>query len=83
MFAAGVPVPAEHAESAAKVESAIQQALEEAARGGVRGAAVTPFLLKRIQELTGGASLDINIRLIKNNAAIGAQIAAALSKEAR
>ena len=39
---------------------------------------VTPFLLQRIQELTGGKSLQANIALIKHNAAVGAQIAAAL-----
>eukprot|EP00884_Botryococcus_braunii_P007646 jgi/Botrbrau1/16883/Bobra.150_2s0099.1 len=74
----GVPVPQEQASGAAKVEAAIQTALKEASRGGVKGPAVTPFLLKRVQELTGGASLEINIRLVKNNAAVGAQIAAAL-----
>ena len=40
---------------------------------------VTPFLLKRVQELTGGKSLVANIALVKNNAAVGAQIAAALA----
>jgi hypothetical protein len=40
---------------------------------------VTPFLLKRVAELTGGASLRANIALIKHNAAVGAQIAVALA----
>ena len=45
---------------------------------GIQGHQVTPFLLKRIQELTGGESLSANIALIKHNAKIGAQIAVAL-----
>ena len=54
-------------------------ALAEAAAAGVSGAAVTPFLLKRVAELTGGASLAANIALIKHNARIGSQIAVALA----
>lgn len=77
-------MPQDQAAGGSKVEAAIQTALKEAARAGVKGPAVTPFLLKRVQELTGGASLDINISLVKNNAAVGAQIAAALAgKESR
>ena len=54
-------------------------ALAEAAAANVGGAAVTPFLLKRVAELTGGASLRANIALIKHNAHVGAQIAVALA----
>ena len=54
-------------------------ALAEAAAANVGGAAVTPFLLKRVAELTGGASLRANIALIKHNARVGAQIAVALA----
>lgn len=76
---AGVPIPQEHAAAGEKVEQATQQALQEAERGELRGSELTPFLLGRIRELTGGTSLTANIALIKNNAAIGAQIAAALA----
>ena len=55
-------------------------ALAEAAAANVGGAAVTPFLLKRVAELTGGASLRANIALIKNNARVGAEIAVALAQ---
>ena len=55
-------------------------ALAEADEAGVAGAAVTPFLLKRVAELTGGASLTANIALVKHNAAVGAAIAVALAQ---
>jgi pseudouridine-5'-phosphate glycosidase len=53
--------------------------LQEAAQQGVSGKAVTPFLLARIKELTGGRSLVSNIALVKNNAKVGAQLAHALA----
>jgi pseudouridine-5'-phosphate glycosidase len=46
----------------------------------VTGNAETPFLLARVNELTGGTSLAANIALVKNNALIGSQIAVALSQ---
>ena len=75
-----MPIPDADAEAGARIEAGVQQALGEADRQKISGAEVTPFLLKRIQELTGGASLAANIRLIKNNAAVGAQIAAELAR---
>lgn len=75
----GVPIPAEEEAGGAQVEAAIREALAEVDREDVRGAAVTPFLLRRIRELTDGASLASNIALVKNNAAVGAQIAVALA----
>lgn len=75
----GVPIPAEHAASGALIESAIQRALKEACDSNVTGNSATPFLLARVNELTGGASLAANIALVKNNARVGANIAVALS----
>jgi pseudouridine-5'-phosphate glycosidase len=75
----GVPIPESSAAVGNEVEGAISQALEEAERGGVAGDEVTPFLLKRIQELTGGRSLEANIALVKNNAVVGAEIAVAFN----
>ncbi|CAK0785665.1 hypothetical protein CVIRNUC_008876 [Coccomyxa viridis] len=75
----GVPIPEEHAAAGAKVEQASQQALDEAQQKSLQGSEITPFLLGRIKELTGGESLKANIALIKNNAAVGAQIASALA----
>ncbi|CAI5527298.1 unnamed protein product [Closterium sp. Naga37s-1] len=63
-----VPVPSGQAAEAEEVERATQQALTEADTQCVKGAQVTPFVLKRIKELTGGASLTANIALVKNNA---------------
>ncbi|GJP68738.1 hypothetical protein CLOP_g25402 [Closterium sp. NIES-67] len=75
-----VPVPAQQAAKAAQVEAATQQALREADVQAIKGAQITPFVLKRIKELTGGASLAANIALVKNNARVGAQIARALAQ---
>ncbi|MBC3878274.1 pseudouridine-5'-phosphate glycosidase [Undibacterium sp. FT79W] len=73
------PVPVADAMPRAEIESITQQALQEAAQQGVSGKAVTPFLLARIKELTGGRSLVSNIALVKNNAKVGAQLAHALA----
>ncbi|KAF5184424.1 Pseudouridine-5'-phosphate glycosidase [Thalictrum thalictroides] len=72
-----VPIPKEHAASGSLIESAIQKALQEARDNKVTGNAETPFLLARVNELTGGASLASNIALVKNNAFVGARIAVA------
>lgn len=73
-----VPVPAAHALSADDLESTIAAALVEARARGITGSASTPFLLKRIAEKTGGASLKANVALLENNAAVAADIAVAL-----
>lgn len=75
----GVPIPEEYAAEGEMVESAIQQALEECGQKHIDGAEVTPFLLERIRELTGGKSLTSNINLVKNNAKVGALIAGSLA----
>jgi pseudouridine-5'-phosphate glycosidase len=77
------PIPAEHALDEAVIEQAIQQALQDAEQRGITGKAVTPFLLDRVKELTGGASLAANVALVKNNAALAAEIAAALCNAGR
>ena len=74
-----MPIPDEHAAEGQEVEAAVQTSLREAAEQGVSGSAATPFMLKRIAELTGGRSLAANIRLVKNNAAVGARVAVALA----
>ncbi len=74
----GVPVPLQAAVPAGVIESAIDAALEDAASEGIRGREVTPFLLARIVELTHGQSMQANITLLQNNAAVAAEIARAL-----
>ncbi|WP_036176883.1 pseudouridine-5'-phosphate glycosidase [Massilia sp. 9096] len=76
------PVPAESAMRNDEIDGIIAQALGEAGQQGVKGKAVTPFLLARIKELTGGRSLATNIALVKHNALVGARLAVALANEA-
>jgi pseudouridine-5'-phosphate glycosidase len=68
------PLPAEAAIPASEVEAHIQQALHEAQDQNITGQAVTPFLLARVSQLSGGASLKANLALLINNAKIAAQI---------
>ena len=63
------------------IENAVQKALSEAEAEGVRGQAVTPFLLSRVSTFTGGASLQANLDLLRNNARLGAEISIVLAKE--
>jgi pseudouridylate synthase len=77
------PVPAAAALENAEIDAIIAQALREAGAQGVKGKAVTPFLLARIKDLTGGRSLATNIALVKNNALAGARLALALHATAR
>jgi pseudouridine-5'-phosphate glycosidase len=73
------PVPAAYALPADVMNAAIHRALGEAATSGITGKAITPFLLARVNELTGGDSLAANIELVLNNARLAAAIAAALA----
>ncbi|XP_054689087.1 uncharacterized protein LOC129209141 isoform X4 [Grus americana] len=75
-----VPCPQERAASGQVIEEAIQQALGEARSKGITGKELTPFMLQKINELTGGKSLDSNLALIQNNARVGSCIAVALSE---
>ena len=75
-----VPPPQDVALPADEVHGAIEQALAEARDQDVRGQAITPFLLGRVSELTGEASLKANLGLLHNNARVAAKIAKALTK---
>ena len=80
------PIPAEDEIPAEEINGIIKQALSDMEAHGIRGKEATPFLLGRIVELTGGASLTANIALVKNNARLGAQVAteyAALSGQSQ
>lgn len=76
----GNPVPDEYAMPKAVIDEAITTALDEAREKGVKGKKVTPFLLERVKQITGGDSLDSNLQLVYNNAKVGAEIAVALEK---
>ena len=74
------PIPEEYSMDPDRINAAIEQALAEAAEKGVKGKATTPFLLAKVKELTGGDSLNSNIRLVYNNAALAAKTAKALKE---
>lgn len=74
------PIPESHAMDASVIEARIEEAILGAEREGVSRKELTPFLLKRIFELTEGRSLVANIALVENNAAVASEIAVALSK---
>ena len=74
------PIPEQYSMDKAIIDDAIETALGEAAEQGVHGKQVTPFLLAKVKELTGGDSLDSNIQLVYNNARLAAKTAAALVK---
>ena len=62
------------------INPAIDEAVEECNRLGIKGKATTPFLLAKVKDITGGDSLDSNIRLVFNNAKVAALTAAELCK---
>ncbi len=72
------PIPHEFSMDADIINEAIEVALREAKEQGIRGKESTPFLLAKVVELTGGDSLESNIRLVYNNVALAAKIASAL-----
>jgi pseudouridylate synthase len=74
------PIPQDHALEETAIEQRIAEAVAEAKTQGVGKKEATPFLLKRVVELTGGQSLVANIALIKNNAILAAQAAVELAK---
>jgi len=74
-----VPPPSDLEIPASQVETQIKEALEEAKKNNITGPAITPFLLLKVNEITKGKSMRVNIALLKNNARIAAKIAVALS----
>lgn len=72
------PIPDEYSMDEAEISAVIADAVAEAERLGVKGKEITPYLLDRIQRLTKGRSLEANIALVLNNAALAAKIAAAM-----
>ena len=72
------PIPEEYSMDADYINANIDAAIRECAEKGIHGKATTPFLLDKIQKLTGGKSLEANIQLVYNNARLGAAIAKAM-----
>jgi pseudouridylate synthase len=75
------PIPEEDAMEESFITNVIEKALGEAREKKIGGKQVTPFLLGKVKELTDGKSLVANIALVKNNARVGARIAASLAKQ--
>jgi pseudouridine-5'-phosphate glycosidase len=73
------PIPEEHAMDEQFINGIIETALKEADELKIAGKDVTPFMLGKVKELTGGKSLEANIALVKNNAVVGAKIAVSLN----
>ncbi len=69
------PISKEYAMPADVINKAIETAVEEANKIGIKGKEITPYLLDKIQKLTGGESLESNIKLVYNNAKLAALIA--------
>ncbi|KAK7059005.1 hypothetical protein VNI00_001629 [Paramarasmius palmivorus] len=77
-----VPIPEEYEEEGLKIQKAVEQAVVESEQNGIAksGKEATPWLLRRIVELTGGQSLTSNIALLKNTALVGGTIAVEYGK---
>ena len=69
-----VPPPEKESLSGTEIQSAIDRAQAQAVTDGIRGKYVTPYLLEKVKEFTGGASLLVNIALLENNARIASMI---------
>ncbi len=74
------PIPEEFAMDEAEMTTQIDKAVFMANELGIKGKEITPFLLDKIKTLTGGRSLEANIKLVLNNARLGSAIAVELSK---
>jgi pseudouridine-5'-phosphate glycosidase len=73
------PVPERYAMDEAMIDDAVEKALREAATRHIRGKESTPFILGKVLEATGGASLETNMQLVQNNCRVAAKIATAYS----
>ena len=69
------PIPEQYEMDKAVIDKAIATALDSMEKEGIKGKECTPYLLKTITELTGGDSLESNIKLVLNNAAVGSEVA--------
>ena len=74
------PIPEEYSMDSEYINKAIDIAIEEMNKLGIKGKETTPYLLDKIQKLTGGESLEANIRLVLNNAMLASKVAVELNK---
>jgi len=69
------PIPEQYSMDSDRINAAIDEAIVQMNKLGIHGKETTPYLLDKIQKLTGGDSLESNIKLVINNATLAAQIA--------
>jgi pseudouridine-5'-phosphate glycosidase len=74
-----VPIPEREALAEEGLAEALDRALADASAAGISGAGVTPFVLARIAEATGGRSIPANLALAESNAAVAAEVAVAIA----
>jgi pseudouridylate synthase len=74
------PIPEQYEAQRENIDKAIELALFEADKNGIKGKEVTPYLLDKVKDITSGKSLEANMALVKNNALLAAQIAVEYSK---
>ncbi|NDI78871.1 pseudouridine-5'-phosphate glycosidase [Psychrilyobacter piezotolerans] len=79
-FVIANPIPEKYEMDFDTITDAINKAVEEAEKLGIKGKESTPFLLAKVKELTGGDSLESNIELVYNNARLAAKLAVEYSK---
>ena len=72
------PIPEEFSMDPDRINAAIDEAVAEANRLGIKGKETTPFLMAKIKDISGGDSLASNIQLVLNNARLAARVAALL-----
>jgi pseudouridine-5'-phosphate glycosidase len=75
------PIPEEYSMDHEVINRAIDQAIEESRRQGIKGKDTTPFLLAKVAEITGGDSLESNIKLVLNNAMVASRTAVELCRK--
>lgn len=74
-FIVANPIPEQYSMDPVRINAAIDEAIAEMNKLGIHGKETTPYLLDKVQKLTGGDSLESNIKLVLNNAALAAKIA--------
>lgn len=74
------PIPEQYSLDPVKINKVIDEAIKEMDEKGIKGKECTPFLLAKVAEITGGKSLNANIQLVFNNAAVGTEIAKEYAK---
>jgi pseudouridine-5'-phosphate glycosidase len=76
------PLPAARQLNPGVLDGALDEALAIAREQGIRGKAVSPFLLDRINDVTGGASVEVNLEIVRGNIELAGQISRALAERA-